>query len=124
LGADFGRGGQSVWAAGLAALLVEVNAACDEARRSGWRQLGLKERRSFTKRYDDLVAMGLAANKEPAHRKRNPVERRSFNLATAFATHKSSILRFMTDLQVPLTNNQAERDLRPSKLHRKVLACD
>jgi hypothetical protein len=28
----------------------------------------------------------------------------------------------MTDLQVPLTNNQAERDLRPSKLHRKVLA--
>ena len=114
---------QTAWAAGLAALLVEVNAACDEARRRGWGQLGLKERRSFTKRYDDLVAVGLAANKEPAHRKRNPVERRSFNLATAFATHKRSILRFMTDLQVPLTNNQAERDLRPSKLHRKISGC-
>jgi transposase len=115
---------QTTWAAGLAALLVEVNAACDEARRRGWGQLGLKERRSFTKRYDELVAMGLAANKEPAHRKRNPVERRSFNLATAFATHKRSILRFMTDLQVPLTNNQAERDLRPSKLHRLWTAPD
>jgi hypothetical protein len=114
---------QTAWAAGLAALLVEVNVACDDARRRGWGQLGLKQRRSFTKRYDELVAMGLAANKEPAHRKRNPVERRSFNLATAFATHKSSILRFMTDLQVPLTNNQAERDLRPSKLHRKISGC-
>jgi hypothetical protein len=58
-----------------------------------------------------------------ARRKRNPVERRSFNLATAFANHKRSILRFMNDIQVPLTNNQAERDLRPSKLHRKISGC-
>ena len=114
---------QTAWAAGLAALVVEINAACDQARRRGWHRLGLKARRSFTKRYDELVAMGLAANNQPAHRKRNPVERRSFNLATAFVTHKRSILRFMTDLQVPLTNNQAERDLRPSKLHRKISGC-
>jgi transposase len=114
---------QSAWAAGLAALLVEINRACDEARRSGWEQLGLKDKRAFTKRYDVLVAMGLAANKEPARRKRNPVERRSFNLATAFVNHKRSILRFMNDIQVPLTNNQAERDLRPSKLHRKISGC-
>lgn len=114
---------QTAWAAGLAALIIEINAACDHARRRGYRQLGPKARRSFTQRYDELVATGLAANNPPAHRKRNPVERRSFNLATAFATHKRSILRFMTDLQVPLTNNQAERDLRPSKLHRKISGC-
>ena len=114
---------QTAWATGLAALLVEVNRACDYARRRGWKQLGAKDKRAFTKRYDDLVAMGLAANKEPARRKRDPVERRSFNLATAFANHKRSILRFMNDIQVPLTNNQAERDLRPSKLHRKISGC-
>jgi transposase len=114
---------QTAWAAGLAALIIEINAACDHARRRGYRQLGLKARRTFTQRYDELVALGLAANNQPAHRKPNPVERRSFNLATAFATHKRSILRFMTDLQVPLTNNQAERDLRPSKLHRKISGC-
>ena len=114
---------QTAWAAGLAALLVEVNRACAEARRSGREQLGLKDKRAFTKRYDVLVAMGLAVNGEPAGRKRNPVERRSFNLATAFANHKRSILRFMNDIQVPLTNNQAERDLRPSKLHRKISGC-
>lgn len=26
----------------------------------------------------------------------------------------------MYDLQTPMTNNQAERDLRPTKLHRKI----
>jgi hypothetical protein len=30
------------------------------------------------------------------------------------------ILRFMNDLQTPMTNNEAERASRPSKLHRKV----
>jgi transposase len=111
---------QAAWAAGLAALLVEINNTCHEARRSNWRQLELSTKRKLSKRYDELVAMGLAANPEPANRKRDPVERRSYNLVTAFSTHKSSILRFMNDLQVPMTNNAAERSLRPSKLHRKI----
>jgi transposase len=114
---------QTAWAAGLAALLVEINTACDAARLAGRATLKVSDRTAFTNRYDTLVAMGLAANVEPSRRKRNPVERRSFNLAMAFATHKRSILRFMNDLQVPLTNNQAERDLRPSKLHRKISGC-
>ena len=93
---------QTAWATGLAAAWSRSTAGCDYARRRGWKQLGAKDKRAFTKRYDDLVAMGLAANKEPARRKRDPVERRSFNLATAFANHKRSILRFMNDIQVPL----------------------
>ena len=50
-------------------------------------------------------------------------QRKSFNLVTAFATHKRPILRFMNDLDTPMTNNQAERDLRPGKLHRKISGC-
>ena len=51
------------------------------------------------------MADGLAANPEPASgRKRNYGERRSFNLATAFATHRSAILRYMYDLDVAFTN--------------------
>jgi transposase len=111
---------QTAWAAGLAALLVEINAACDDARRHGSKALDPSIKRRFTSRYNDLVAMGVAANPEPAHRKRDPVERRSFNLVTAFAAHRVSILRYMNDLQVGFTNNQAERDLRPTKIHRKV----
>ena len=50
-------------------------------------------------------------------------QRKSFNLATAFARHRRPILRFMYDLQTPMTNNQGERDLRPTKLHRKISGC-
>ncbi len=115
---------QTAWAAGLAGLLVEINAACEDARRRGLKQLGPSHQRAFASRYDTLVAQGLAANPEPASgRQRNYCERRSFNLATAFATHRKAILRYMYDLDVAFTNNQAERDLRPTKLHRKISGC-
>lgn len=111
---------QTAWAAGLAALLVEINNTCHAARERGETELPRSLRRRFSRRYDQLVAAGLAANPEPTHRKRDHAERRSYNLVSAFATHKHSILRFMNDLDTPMTNNEAERALRPSKLHRKI----
>jgi transposase len=115
---------QTAWAAGLAGLLVEINAACDDVRRRGLKRLAPMHQRAFAARYDALVADGVAANPQPASgRKRNYVERRSFNLVTAFATHRKAILRYMYDLDVDWTNNQAERDLRPTKLHRKISGC-
>ena len=56
---------QTAWAAGLAGLLVEINAACDDARRRGLKRLGPSLQRGFAGRYDALVADGLAANPEP-----------------------------------------------------------
>ena len=38
-------------------------------------------------------------------------------------TPRASVLRYMYHLDVSWTNNQAERDLRPTKLHRKVSGC-
>lgn len=115
---------QRGWASALARLLIDINTACDQARLAGHRRLAPTLVRDFTARYDTLVAAGLAANPNPdAGRKRNYYERKSFNLVTAFATHKKPILRFMNDLDTPLTNNQAERDLRPGKIHRKVSGC-
>lgn len=115
---------QTAWAAGLAALLVEVNVACDAARAAGHKALAPTRQRAFRSRYDALVAEGLAANPAPpAGRKRTTLQGQSFNLATAFATHRQAVLRFMYDLDVGATNNQAERDLRPVKLHRKISSC-
>jgi transposase len=111
---------QTAWAAGLAGLLVEINNAGHAAREAGAHELAPSVRRKFSKRYNELVTGGRAANPEPRYRKRNPVERRSNNLVTAFATHKHAILRFMNDLGTPMTNNEAERALRPSKLHRRI----
>ncbi|MCA1703142.1 MAG: IS66 family transposase [Actinobacteria bacterium] len=56
---------QRAWASGLAALLVEINAACEDARRRGLRQLAPAHQRASAARYDALVADGLAANPDP-----------------------------------------------------------
>jgi len=115
---------QRGWASGLARLLCEINKACDHARLAGHLRLAPTLVRDFTARYDAFVADGIAANPEPASgRDRNYYERKSYNLVTAFAKHKKPILRFMNDLDTPLTNNMAERDLRPQKLHRKISGC-
>lgn len=115
---------QKTWAEGLAGLLVEINVACDDARARGLKTLAPTVRHAFTARYDQLVADGLAANPDPpAGRKRDALERQSHNLAVAFRTHKKPILAFMNNLTVGMTNNQAERDLRPVKLHRKISSC-
>lgn len=115
---------QTAWATGLAGLLVEINTACDHARRHGHRALAPSRQQAFSARYDTLVAAGLAANPDPPPgRKRDALQRQSHNLAVAFATHKRAILRYMRDLDVAFTNNQAERDLRPVKLHRKISSC-
>ena len=96
---------QRSWAAGLASLLCEINTAADEARLAGHRRLAPLLVRAFGARYDRLVAEGIAANPEPGPgRKRGYYQRKSFNLATAFATHKRPILRFMNDLATPMTN--------------------
>jgi transposase len=114
---------QTAWAAGLAALLVEINTACDQARLRGLKTVAPTAKRAFAARYHALVAQGQAANPEPVGRPRDYLERRSHNLVTAFDTHRTSILRYMHDLDVAFTNNQAERDLRPTKLHRKISGC-
>lgn len=115
---------QRSWAAGLASLLCEINTAADDARLAGHAKLAPSLVRAFTASYDQLVADGITANPEPRPgHKRGYYQRKSFNLVTAFATHKRPILRFMNDLDTPMTNNQAERDLRPGKLHRKISGC-
>lgn len=115
---------QKTWAEGLAGLLVEINAACDDARARGLKTLAPTIRNAFTARYDQLVAAAVAANPDPpAGRKRDALARQSYNLAIAFRNHKKPILAFMNNLSVGMTNNQAERDLRPVKLHRKISSC-
>ena len=115
---------QRVWATAMSGLLVEINDACDHARTSGLKALAPQRQRLFAARYDQIVGDAHTANPPPVSgRKQNRLERDSHNLATAFTTHRAAILRFMYNLDVGFTNNQAERDLRPVKIHRKISSC-
>ena len=115
---------QKMWATNLAGLLVEINTACDQARSAGHKTLAPTRQREFAARYDQYVTDGHTTNPDPAPgRTRNRLQRDAHNLATAFSKHRPSILRYMYNLDVGMTNNQAERDLRPVKIHRKVSSC-
>ena len=49
-----------------------------------------------------------------------PRRRKGHNLALRLHERRDAALRFLTDPQVPFTNNEAERDLRMMKLRQKI----
>jgi transposase len=77
------------------------------------------------RRYDAILADGLAFHEaQPAltkagRRGRQP-HRVGHNLLLRLSTRKQDVLRFLTDPQVPFTNNLAERDGRMMKLRQKI----
>lgn len=81
-------------------------------------------------RYDRIVAQGLAfhENQTPLElngsKKRGRIRRRAgHNLLLRLQGHKEDTLRFLTNPDVPFTNNQAERDARMMKLRQKISGC-
>jgi len=122
--ASVGVGWNQTWANEMADLLRQMNAAAHDARAAGRTKLSKNALGNYLARYDAIVAQSLDANPEPpSGRKRDSVERASFNLAAALRGLRAEATRFVTDLSVPMTNNAAERALRMAKLHRKISGC-
>lgn len=124
--------GQAGWTKPLAALLLEIKEAAAGARAAGQAQLSEAARSAYLRRYDRLVKKADKLNPPPRgdgegdgdspQRKRPPLtpQRR---LVNRLLRRRAEVLRFMSDLAVPFTNNGAERDLRMVKVQQKIGGC-
>jgi len=121
--AAVGVGWDQGWANNMAALLTDMNNAAHDARAKGKDHLPRRVLAGFLSRYDSLTATGLAANPTPIGRDRDSIEKDGYNLAAALTKRRAEATRFAVDLDVPFSNNEAERALRMAKLHKKVSGC-
>jgi transposase len=90
----------------------------------------------FERRYDAIVAAGLAFHEAQAPLRSSPraplaaetkggkrgrkPRRTGHNLLLRLAGRKPDVLRFLNDPNVPFTNNQGERDARMMKVKQKI----
>lgn len=120
-----------VWAKRTQELLLEIR---DAVAASGG-IMEAEEQESYRLRYRALMEQGLAENPlaEPPppeigpdgkkKQKKRGKKTKERNLLERLAKHEAEVLRFMTDKQVPFTNNQGERDLRMAKVQQKISGC-
>jgi transposase len=105
-----------LWAEAMATTLCEANDAARAARAVGRDALEPQVLARIRNRYLGALARGRDDNAG----KRGPLAEAARALLGRFERHEDMILRFTTDLTVPFSNNQAERDQRPVKVQQRT----
>jgi len=111
------------WAGRMIVLLKEINKATHEA---GGR-LETVTSDQYRKRYRELLAeaeLECPPPEEPLIKKRGKTKRSTArNLLERLRDFENETLRFMVEANVPFSNNQAENDLRMTKVQQKISGC-
>lgn len=112
--------GEFTWAGQMKSLLKEMKFEVDSAGAAGLDAVAPEIIADIGKRYDDILA--LAASQHPS-KEGGYWARKAFNLAKRLREHRGEVLCFLEDVAIPFDNNQAERDIRGSKVKMKVSGC-
>lgn len=109
------------------AMIEHLYAMKEEVEAAPERKLSAERRTALEAKYDEIIEIGekespLAAELETPKRGRKK-QSRARNLLDRLREKKSATLRFMTHGDAPFTNNQAERDIRMTKVHQKISGC-
>jgi transposase len=112
------------WASNMSDLLIEIN----KATQSAGGRLDNKESERYRKRYRELLHEAEIECPAPDETKRKGsrgkiARSKSRNLLERLRDFENDTLRFMVDIIVPFSNNQAENDLRMTKVQQKISGC-
>jgi len=123
------RSPEHTWAKKMSDLLNELNILVDKAGGV----LDEKAQQEQIKCYQAILTIGdTECPPPPPHpepkdgekKKRGKVKRsKERNLIERLRDFEGDVLRFMTNKDVPFTNNQGERDIRMVKVQQKVSGC-
>lgn len=117
-----GAGQAKEWAQKMIGLLKEINKATNDA--GGCLDIIASEH--YRKLYRDLIEEAEKECPAPDETKktRGRIPRsKARNLLERLRDFEDDILRFMEDKDVPFSNNQAENDLRMTKVQQKISGC-
>ena len=96
---------------------------CEAARRDRHPVLPCRLRRRIERRYEAILAEAQACHPPQTrmHPRRGRIKQSaSFNLISRLTRHADAVLRFVSNLTVPFTNNLGERAIRMPKVKQKI----
>jgi transposase len=107
----------AMWPGQIADTLGGLIHQANLAREQGLPTIPPDIRDQLLRRFRNGMLVGLSATTSHGTR---PGERKARLLLEVLRDRPDDVLRFAHDLKVPPTSNQAERDLRPSKIQQKI----
>ena len=113
------------WPSKLIDLLMRGKQHVENAQSQGKKHLSTEVLNTFETQYDALVTEGKEANPPapPSEKRGRTRQSPAYNLLERLRQHRESVLAFLYHFKVPFDNNQAERDLRMTKVRQKISGC-
>ena len=122
---EISKNGNQEWALEMSGLLLEIKKYIDGIKKldCNTEEETIKD---FIEKYDSILLKGFECNLPPQDleiklsKRGRKAQSDAKNLLDRLSNYKAEVLRFAKDLRVPFGNNQAERDIRMTKVQQKI----